>query len=229
MRELNGGTRSGEDTYNLYLDAFIRTRAQFLEVISENFTEEQLKELDTIPLFHLYLSFTETRELLRSAVQFFFDEEAVVDLDSASVLLVNGSAEPDDKMRIVGAINVDNFNDVKNLILQRNYVTPPANPDGKRRSKKMMEFDARIEAGRKKSTKFKQNQIAMQLGNLVSKVASSSAFTISEVYNMTVYQLYNYFFEINTSVQINAALTRWCVWGKEKFDFSQWYKITNEK
>lgn len=230
LREASHGARSGEELYNLYLDVFIRTKAQFLEAISTNFDEAQLKELDEVPLLLLYLAFRETRELLLNAVDYFFDEDAVLDSESTSVLLVKKIDNHGvDDYEIIGSITAENFNDVKNLILQRNYITPPANPNGKRRSKKMMEHDAKIEKGRKQSTKFKQNQIAMQLGNIVSKVASGSALSISSVYEMTVYQIYDYFFELNTSVQINAALTRWCVWGRDKFDFSQWYKVTNEK
>lgn len=230
LREKTGGERGGEDVYNLYLDIFLRTKAQFLEAISSNFDEEQLKELDAVPLLLLYLSFRETKELLLDAVDFFFDEDAVLDSESTSVLLVNKIDNHGiDDYEIVGAITIDNFNEVKNLILQRNYVTPPKNAEGKRRSKKMMEFDAKIEKGRKQSAKFKRDREAMQLGNIVSKVASGSAFSMSSVYSMTVYQLYDCFFELNTSIQINAALTRWCVWGKDKFDFGQWYKITNDR
>lgn len=226
LREKTDGERCGEDVYNLYLDIFLRTKAQFLEAISSSFSEEQLKELDAVPLLLLYLSFKETRELLLDAINFFFDETAIFDSKSTSILLADGDEKEYD---VIGAITIENFNDVKNLILQRNYITPPKNPDGKRRSKKMIEFDEKIEKGRKQSIKYKQEREAMQLGNIVSKIASGSAFSISSVYQMTVYQVYDCFFELNTSMQINAALTRWCVWGKEKFDFAQWYKIINDK
>lgn len=227
LRELSGGERGGEDTYNLYLDVFIRTKAQFLEAISDSFEEKQLKEFDEVPLFLLYLMFRETRDLLVDAVDFFFSESAVIDPNTASILLIENYE--DDGAKVVGAITDENFNDVKSLILQRNYITPPTNPNGKRRSKKMIAFDEQVEKGRKKSTKYQQEREAMQLGNLVSKVAAGASLSYSEVYGMTVFQLYDRFFEVNTSQQVNAALTRWCVWGQDKFDFSQWYKITSEK
>lgn len=230
LRNKSDGSQDGEALYNLFLDILLRTKAQFLESIGKELEEAQLKELDQIPLFYLYLMFEDTRKLLMASIEFFMDESIAFDKTNMTLVTYKNVAHPDaDDIDMVGEINVDNFVDVKNLILKRNYIQPPKNPDGKRRSKRMMEFDAKIEKGRKQSKKFKANQRAMQLGNLVSKVAAYSSTGMQEVYNLTVYQLYDQFFEINNSVQIDAALTRWCVWGKDKFDFSQWYAITNEK
>lgn len=228
LRERTEGLHDGEATYNLFLSVLLRTKAQFLEMISDGFEEKQLKEFDNIPLLHLHLAFDEPRHLLMQALDFFVDEYIAFDRQSLRIVLYKSVTQDGSGDGQVGEINADNFAYVKNLILQRNYVDPPENPNGKRRSKKMMEYDAKVEKGRKQSKKFKENQKAMQLGNLVSKVASNGV-GIQNVYDLTVYQLYNQFFEINTSIQIEAARTRWSVWGKDKFDFSQWYKITNEK
>lgn len=230
LRNKSDGSQDGEALYNLFLDILLRTKAQFLELISKNLEEDQLKELDHIPLLYLYLMFEDTRKLLMASIEFFIDESVAYDKANMKLITYTDIAHSDSNdIVVVGEINVDNFVDVKNLILRRNYIQPPKNPDGKRRSKRMMEFDAKIEKGRKQSKKFKANQQAMQIGNLVSKVAARSPIGMNNIYDLTVYQLYDQFFEINGSVQIDAALTRWCVWGKDKFDFSQWYTITNEK
>ena len=228
LRERTNGARDGEYVYNLFLSTLIRTKAQFLEAISDNFTEKQLKELDNIPLFSLYLLFGDTRHLLMEAISFFCTEYVAFDKEKMRLVLYEEISEDGAGQTVVGEISDDNYTDVRNCILQRNYVDPPASTNGKRRSKKMIAFDKKIEEGRKQSKKFKDNQKAMQLGNLVSKVASNGV-GIQNVYDLTVYQLYDQFFEINTSIQIEAARTRWSVWGKDKFDFSQWYKVINEK
>lgn len=230
LRNQSDGKQDGETLYNLFLDVLLRTKAQFLELISKGLNEDQLKELDKVPLFYLYLLFEDTRKLLISSFNFFLDESIFYDEDNSRLITYkdNGLSEVDDAT-VVGEINADNFVDVKSLILRRNYIQPPKNPDGKRRSKRMMEFDEKIEKGRRQSKKFKANQRAMQIGNLVSKVAARSSVGIDHIYNLTVYQLYDQFFEINGSIQIDAATTRWCIWGQDDFDFTQWYTFANEK
>lgn len=42
----------------------------------------------------------------------------------------------------------------------------------------------------------------MQLGNLVSKISKYTNLNISDAFNLTVYQLYDQFFEVSTQIQL---------------------------
>lgn len=208
----------GEDAYNFYLEMFVITRGKLLERYVDLYEEEDLKEMDKLSLFTVMILAQDTREQLTESLNFFFEEEVVFDYEAGVFRLFQNYSE------VVGEINDDNFIEVKNLILKRCHITPPKVTGGKRRSKRMIEFDKKVEEGRKKSRKWKNDQESMELGNIVSKVASrSNAADINDVYTWTIYQLYEQFGEINYAIQIDTILKRWSTWGKEDFDFTSWY------
>ena len=209
----------GEDAYNFYLEMFVITRGKLLERYADVYEEEALKEMDKLSLFTVMILAQDTREQLTDSLNFFFEEEVVFDYEAGVFRLFQNYSD------VVGEINDENFIEVKNLILKRCHITPPKVTGGKRRSKRMIEFDKKVEEGRKKSRKWKNDQESMELGNIVSKVASrSSAADINDVYTWTIYQLYEQFGEINYAIQIDTILKRWSTWGKEDFDFTSWYQ-----
>lgn len=220
----------GESIYNSFLNIFLIKKAQFLESISEMFSEKQLRELDTLPLFTLLILFPKVREVLYDALSFFLEEKVIfLEQEQRFSIIDSKLSEESGRLGEVGSINADNYPDVKNVILARNYITPPSNSNGKRRTKRMIAFDKKIEEGRKKSRRFKEEQEAMQLGNIVSKVSRYAGAPVSSVYDWTIYQLYDQFSEINTQIQLNTIMRRWSTWGKDDFDFSLWYKTMNNR
>ena len=208
-----------DDAYNYYLELLVISKNQVVERFAEHQTEDVLKELDKLSLFQILTLIPELREQLQAGLNFFFEEEVIYNTELGVFVLYQQYVDS------VGIIDDKNFINVKNLILQRCHISPPKITEGKRRSKRMIEFDKKIEEGRKHSSKYKNDQKAMELGNIVSKVAAqSNAADINDIYDWTVYQLYEQFNEINASIQIETILNRWSVWGKDDFDFSIWYK-----
>ena len=212
-------TLYGEEAYNYYLELLIINRAKLLERYASSLEESSLQELDKLSLFTVLTLIPEVRDQLTESLNFFFEEEVVYDYEAGIYrLFVNYSDE-------VGQINEENFIEVKSLILKRCHIKPPKSTEGKRRSKRMIEFDKKIEAGRKKSRKWNDEQKSMELGNIVSKVAArSNAADINDVYTWTIYQLYEQFGEINYAIQIDTIMKRWSTWGKDDYDFSSWYQ-----
>lgn len=211
-----------EDAYNYYLELLVISKAKVLERYSPVFEEDVLEKLDKLSLFCVLILIPDLREQLTKTFNFFFEEDVVFDLDTNAFRVFHEYSEE------VGVICNDNFIDVRNLILKRVHISPPKVVDGKRRSKKMIEFDKKIEAGRKHSRRYQIDQAAMEIGNIVSKVASkANAADINDVYGWTIYQLYEQFSEINVGIQIDTILKRWSTWGKDDFDFSVWYKPNN--
>lgn len=212
----------GEDAYNYHLELLVVTRAKVLERYNGLVDEDVLKQLEELSLFNVLILIPELREQLTNSLNFFFEEEVVFDLESGVFRLFQDYSDE------VGIINNDNFVAVKNLILKRCHVTPPKVTEGKRRTKKMIEYDKKLEEGRRRSRKWKNEQEAMELGNIVSKLAARvRGADINDIYSWTIYQVYEQFGEINVGIQIDTIMKRWSTWGQDEFDFSMWYQPRN--
>lgn len=208
----------GEDVYNWRIGMLLYTKSQLADNLNIELTPDIVEELNSTPLFLFLVAQQDFRNAITEALSFFLDERLVFDEPSASFLTLRPGADD-----IVGNINCSNYEQVRDLILQRNYMSPPKEGAVKKKSKKELEREAKIAAGRKRSKKYKDRQDAMRLDNVTSKLAARSySMNIQDVYNLTVYQLYDQFNEINMSLQIDTILTRWSVWGKDDFDFSVW-------
>ena len=212
----------GEDAYNYHLELLVITRAKILERFSQVLEEETLKGLEELSLFNVIILIPELREQLSESLNFFFEEDVVFDLEHDVFRLFQDYSEE------VGVISDDNFVEVKNLILKRCHVSPPKVTEGKRRSKKMIEYDKKLEEGRRRSRKWKNSQEAMELGNIVSKMAARvRGADINDIYTWTIFQLYEQFGEINVGIQIDTIMKRWSTWGQDDFDFTMWYQPRN--
>lgn len=191
----------GESRYNSMLSVLLMTKVQLLEQLAESsdIPEDVLQEFDKLSLFELLVGIEVTRHVLMDAFSFFLTESVAFLEDEVAFVTYDDDQQRSPLQRVVyGRIDAENYHQVREVILRRNYMTPPSNAEGKRRSKRMIEYDKKIEAGRKKSARYKAEQKAMQLGNLVSKVSKYSTLNILNVFDLTVYQLYDQFFEINT-------------------------------
>lgn len=230
----------GEDNYNAKLSILLMTKVQLLQSVASVVEERILKALDEQSVFTIIMLIQPYRNALIDSMNYFLQQDVRL-AEQGRRLQVFDPTKTERRYNVktrlwqrtdtpaIGEITDQNFDDLRRAILQRNYITPPDESKAKRRSKKMIQFDKRLEQGRKKSKRYKQERKAMQLGNLVSKISKYTNLNISDAFNLTVYQLYDQFFEVSTQIQLQAATMRWCIWGKDKFDFSQWFKAINEK
>lgn len=81
-------------------------------------------------------------------------------------------------------------------------------------------------AGRAASQKQKAaDERALSLSSIISAVAARHhSLNILNIWDLTVYQLYDQFAQLNKSLQVDVSSMRWAAWGQEPFDFSLWYK-----
>lgn len=213
----------GEDAYNNRIMVLLYTKSQLAENINSDLSDDLLKELNNTPLFIFLIANDATREVLLETLSFFFDEQVVFDESTSSFLTIDRNSGES-----IGSVNYINYEEVRGLILQRNYMSLPKESVVKKKSKRAMEREAKIAEGRKKSKKYKDRQESMRLDNITSKLAARSpSLNIQDVYKLTIYQLYDQFTELNISLQIDTILTRWSIWGKDDFDFSIWCRPNN--
>lgn len=63
------------------------------------------------------------------------------------------------------------------------------------------------------------------LPNLISALcAKHPSINLCNVWDLTVWQLYDQFGRVCVNSQIDIVGLRWAAWGKDEFDFSTWYK-----
>lgn len=74
----------------------------------------------------------------------------------------------------------------------------------------------------------KQNQIG--LGNIISYLCSQNCgYTFFNIWDLTIYQLFDQFFRQNIKVQTDIYGIRWAAFGEQPFDFSIYYQSPNYK
>lgn len=144
-----------------------------------------------------------------------------------------------DKEEVVGAIiTQDQFDQVMSFIRQVCNITDDEqeeekNPQFEEKSKNTAKkiFDKLMKAKRE-TQKQKKNDINMSMPNLISAVSNRShSINPINVWDLTVYQLYDSFMRLCMSEQYNISARNVSVWGDEKkrFDSTTWYENSYDK
>ena len=130
-------------------------------------------------------------------------------------------------------IKKENFDMIRDIILQRNHIVRNNTNSGKIVKKKSLEIYNKILKGREELNKVKNKKqdSEMELGNLISALASNhNSLNILNIWDITVFQLYDQFErQINKNVfevQGNAIAFNGSSAAPD-FKYTNWYKITN--
>ncbi len=66
---------------------------------------------------------------------------------------------------------------------------------------------------------------SFSLWNIIGAVTSRHpSLNLTNIWQLTVYQLYDQFARVRDQVAFDVYSTRWAVWGKDKLDQSLWFK-----
>lgn len=124
--------------------------------------------------------------------------------------------------KTTGIINSENFADVCSLMLELCYIKEKSTKKLKFRSKKAKDLFKFLEEGKPKETKPDKDYA---FGNVLSSVCCQhNSINMTNVWDLTIYQLYDQFnrLQIKTPFDINA--TKWAAWGSDPYDYKMWYK-----
>ena len=183
----------GYETYNAYL-SLLSLHAEQL------FAASGLPDPGGANAFHTLIGNQELRALLCAAFSFFLVEDAVFS-QAHSALLCMAEGHP------VGIIHEANYEDVCDCILQRNHVDS-AQPNRKQfRNDKAREIYEKLQRAKKKSP----------------QQAKEKQADMCNVWDLTVYQLYDQFLRQSYLNQVNIHAMNYAGWGGE-FDPNDWYK-----
>jgi hypothetical protein len=225
LYELRPTSGIGYRAYNLYLN-FLSWDKEHLLKYDQLMQYRGASKLNrgVFNAFDVATLLEQTRELCRGVLSFFMVENLVWDERKRCYLAVN----PENQQEIAGEINRDNFEEVRRLMLQFNFVgldkddAPVAHTTAK--SKELWE---RTQGFLKEqaAAEVKEDKPEYHLSNIISKMcAMHPSYNLLNIYGLTVFQLYDSFFQLGYMRSVDLSEQIFSTHGGDKFKFEDWLK-----
>lgn len=225
VRDLCPMSGVGYRTYNFYLNVLSWDKGQILhyDQLMQYRGTHKLNR-DAFNTFDIATLLAQTRELCRGVLSFFMLENLVWDEGRRCYLVMTDDEEP----TVVGEIDRDNFDEVRDMMLQLNFIgldkdeAPVTHSDAK--SKELWEkVQGHLKEQSRKNAK--EDKPEYRLSNIISKVcAIHPSYNLLNIYDLTIFQLYDSFFQVSymRSSDINEQI--FSNHGGDKFKFEDWLK-----
>lgn len=215
----------GVDEYYLYLYLFTCSPSDYLgEKLYQSMPNEFKNE---ITQFDLYLSNKNTFNALFNAIKLFVVGNVEWD-KKRNVFLINPEHISDDNTECDGYISRNNFDEFCDTLLQLLHAPREAVPVVKFKSEKQRLRYEKIQAGEKAKLKNSEKNPSLTLPNIISKVcAKHPSINYINVWDLTVYQLYDQFYQLNYLNIMEIHSMNYAAWGGD-FDPESWYKKISE-
>lgn len=240
-------------TYQVYLSNLLLDPGSYYEMIDKtegaylcNFTEQEKdtilrirseymnldeKSKEDISIYNIMVFDKFLIDSLLCTLNFFFEDEIIYDTKNRVFSLFNGTVDDNNRKTPTGMIHENNYNEIIDIILQRVNVDKKKdehknlkvkNKTAERLLKKMKK--AKKEAEKKEDKK-------MEIGNLISSIsAHSKTLNILNIWDLTIFQLYDQFTRMRYEDSYVMNSTSVSVWGdkENKFDDTIWFSIINK-
>lgn len=191
----------------------------------ENFTDDQKINVTFFDIFIFDVLFCQQ---LVEALNFFFQEDVEYDFNAR---IFNIYRRENNEKTLIGFINSSNYDDITDIILQRVNVQKSISEENvKVKNKLAAKFLEKIKKGEEKKNKKEDKKT--ELGNIISSLSShSKSLNIVNIWDLTVYQLYDQFRKQQHDDMYKINSINVSVWGNKdgKFDNSQWFSLLNEE
>ena len=225
LYELRPSSGIGYRAYNFYLNILSWDKEHLLkydQLMQYRGASKLNREI--LNVFDVATLLSQTRELCRGVLSFFMVEDLVWDETGRRYLAIN----PANTHEIVGEINRDNFEEVRKLMLQFNFVgldkddVPVSHTTDK--SKELWEKTQGF-LKEQAATEAKEDKPEYHLSNIISKIcAIHPSYNLLNVYGLTVFQLYDSFFQLGYMRSADLSEQIFSTHGGEKFKFEDWLK-----
>lgn len=224
LKEISPGG-IGNELYSVYLNFLSWGKDEFLKydtITGVRGVDKLQKAKDRLTVFDIVALMPMTREAFRGVLSFFIVEAIVWGEDEMSYVVLN------EKNEVVGRIARDNFEEVRKMILNMNYIgldkpTATAKPSTDR-ARELWEQAQGFLKKQAQSPK-KKDRGEYSLGNIVSKVcAIHPSYNLLNVYDLTVFQIYDAFFQIGYLKNSDLAERIFSIHGGDRFRFEDWLK-----
>jgi len=219
---LNDIRSLGYNQYLAYTNLFLLDEIKFMEIWKVKVKPELENSQQTI--FSLLISENNTRQAFLEALAFFIVEDIEFDPNKKLIRVLH------EESGSYTQINEDNYGILQDIVSQMNFVGNKELPPKKFRNSKAREIYELIFKGKAEVTTKVTADQGLNIPNIISAiVANHGAYTYDNIWSLTIYQLYDLFFRLNIKIQLGIIGMKWAAWGKDKFDFSEWYKNPNIK
>lgn len=211
----------GYKKYRFLLQIFIYSKEDVVKNFYKESIANKLLESDKINLFDLMILNPFTKASLQEALDFFLLETPVW-VGNCGVFAMR-----DENDKVVGTVDRNNFEQLKDYILPLNYVfLKNNNKTPKYTSEKAKELWNRAqkfikELDQKNKQPEKENNF--DLGNVVSKLCIiAPSYNLLNVGQLTVYQLYDQFFQYATIRSADLSDQAFLRVGGKDHNFDYW-------
>lgn len=202
----------GHDRYQGYLSTFLVKKSELLKTLGI----EDGPEYDPYSLWDIMLVIPELRANLLAALEFFIVRDVTAD---EGIVCVSG--EP--------LSNMD-LHDIAAAVAKISCIEIDDESQHVFSSERTRRLWEKMRKGRQQLRKAKSQDGDIDLFNLISAVAARGCgYTLFNIWDLTVYQLYDQFARINVGVQMDIYSSRWAAWGQDDFDVSLWFKNLQSK
>lgn len=220
-----------DKTNGEYLNSFTKQEKNMILRIRNEYVNLDEKYKSNISLYSIMIFDKFLINSLLLALNFFFEDEVIYDSSQKVFILFNGMVDKDDQKIQTGIIHEGNYDEVIDVILQR--VNISKRKDEKKLKVKNKTAERLLEKMKKGSKKAKQKEDKkMEIGNLISSIsAHSKTLNIVNIWNLTIFQLYDQFTRIHYDDSYTMNSTSVSVWGdsEKKFDNTMWFSIINKE
>lgn len=220
LKELQPTRGIGIWNYNMYVNILAWQKEDFLKTIKATMDKKgDILDNDKLNVFDVMTLISMSRDLLQRALDFFIREEVLWDDKSRVFITKNGED-------VIGKISRDNFDEVRDAMLKLNYIGlgKEAKPVGYS-SKAAERAWLRAQQYLKQESLKKSEDKTMSLGNIISKLcAASPSYNLLNVYELTIFQLYDQFFQCGYLRAMNLNEMAFSNHGGKDFDIQAWIK-----
>lgn len=219
--ESSGGI--GDVAYQFYLSLLAMTPAKFFERADayEEYDALSSEEKANIYVFDLITANESMRGAIADALTFFMVEDVEWD-EAKNAFLVY------DQETLVGMIVNQNWHDVVDIIMQTNHIEDAVDDDlSSIKNAKARKIAEKLQRGRRKMKQANGENADNEIGNAISVIASFTQYRYVDVWDLTIYQLWDIFTRFNIGEQYAYLRTNAAVWGNEHKQFDLNERIKN--
>jgi hypothetical protein len=226
FRGRGGGERYKE--YCHYLSLVATTTEDLVNwlVAVEVMKQPPKETVASISQFDLISSIPFLRELIQGSLSYFIEENLEWDKRKRVFKCCGTDGN------VVGDINRTTYHTVCKVIMESNFIhaDDEDESDMKFANAKSKSIFEKLRAGREKKRKAAPKGNAPKFTDMISAVsAKSNGYNLLNIWELSVYQLYDQFMRINNNYQLDIYGLKWAAWGTEPFDFSMWYQVQKNK
>lgn len=229
LSELSPTYGVGYNRYSLYLNHLSWNKEQFLKYgkFMKFNSVDRLAKVGNLTVFDIATLIQPVRDFFQEIFSFFMLEDCVWNEDHRCYLMYTKGGE-DDGQVIAGTVNKENFEDVRKCILQLNFIGLDDNEANiSHSSEKSAELWERVQKHLQEQAQKtqKDKKPEYDIGNIISKVcATHSSYNLLNVYKLTVFQLYDAFFQLGYIRGYDLSERIFSTHGGDNFDFEDWLK-----